>query len=103
MKNVTKTANVSPGIWYTEESPAEIRMILESLPSPISSDNVTNDQMVSLIKDIDSELYQRFGTTDLDSMNNYEKDKLDEAWWDILEHLAISEYGMKYYEDIDEE
>ena len=87
-------------IWYTKESPSEIRAILESLPCPISTDGMSYNMLSDLICDVDNALYQRFGTRDITTLNEYDLDKLDEAWWEELEHLAIGEYGLKYMEDV---
>lgn len=74
----------------------EIRETLEGLPCPICTKGVTDEQLEQLNKDINAELCSRFGTSDTTS-----SDKVAIAWWSSLESLAIEEYGMMYYEDIE--
>lgn len=78
----------------TTETPEDMRTILIGLPCPICPDNVSDEQLRQLCKDIDTELESRFGTSDTKS-----SDRADEAWWEALEYLAINEYNMQYYED----
>lgn len=79
----------------TTETPETMRAILMSLPCPICPNNVSDEQLIQLCKDIDTELESRFGTSDTKS-----SDRIDEAWWEALEYLAINEYNMQYYEDM---
>lgn len=77
-------------------TPQEIRETLEGLPCPICTKGATDEQLEQLNKDIDVELYSRFGTSDTTA-----SDKVAIAWWSALESFAIEEYGMMYYEDIE--
>ena len=74
----------------------DVREILEGLPCPICTKGVSDDDLDKLITDVDFELYNRFGSSDTSS-----NDKIDCAWWEVLERTAINDYGMIYYEDIE--
>ena len=82
----------------TTETPAEIREILKGLPCPSCPDNCTDAQLKQLARDIDDSLFGRFGTCD-----RKENDKIEVAWWEELEYLAVYMYNMPYYGDLEEE
>lgn len=75
----------------------ELRECLEGMPCPICTKNVSDEDLKKLAYDIDTMVLSRFGT------NNLSYPKVNYGWWEALEHLAVSEYGMEYYEDMEEE
>lgn len=72
----------------------KLRECLEGLPCPICTKNVSDEDLKKLADDIYSRMLSRFGANNL-SWNI--------GWLEALEHLAVSEYGMKYYKDMEEE
>jgi hypothetical protein len=87
----------------------ELRETLESLPCPIYTGEVSDEELEGmercLISDLVEMLYQD------DWMDLYEDeeekdkavDKLSELWWEQLEHAATELYEMPYYEDMDDD
>lgn len=75
----------------------EIRGSLEGLPCPICTKGITDQQLCELSKQIDNNLLLRFGTCDVKT-----NDKVNCAWWEELENIALGEYNMQYYEDMEE-
>lgn len=92
------------------------RSEFESWPVPICVKNLSDDDMSNLAKDIYSDLIQNYGWHDkyLENLLNLDEDSLEKASnetqedWEALmdniieseEHLLISKYGARYYEDI---
>lgn len=75
----------------------ELRAVLDSLPCPICSDGCSDEELKKLAADIDHTLTARFGTADTGG-----NDKISQAWWEVLEDLALTSYNMKYYEELDD-
>ena len=72
---------------------------LESLPVPFCTDDVTDDQMETIIAQTDAGTRQRLGLSDRATIN-FENDKHSEVWWEELEE-AVRSQNVPYYEDLD--
>ena len=78
-------------------SAKDIRETLEGLPCPICTEGFSDSLLYDLQVAVITELIQRFGTLDIS-----EAPKLEDAWWSVLENVAVIDYEMKYYEDMEE-
>ena len=76
------------------------RGVLESLPCPFCTDNVSDDVMQSIIMMTDLTTKQRLRLPD-DQWLNFKIDKVSEVWWEELE-AAVRYYNIPYYEDLPE-
>lgn len=74
-----------------------VRDYLETLPTPICTDTVTDKQINQLVKDVNEATKQICKTTVID-LNNEE---IEETWFNELEEYSISIYKMQYYEDME--
>lgn len=71
------------------------RALYESLPCPICTSPLTDDEMAKLAEQIEYEMSEWYEWRDNGDVS---EDKCEEQWWAIMEQLAIN-FGMKYYED----
>lgn len=74
-----------------------VRDYLETLPCPICTKEITNEQINQLIDDVNKFTMSILKIKELDFKN----EDVDEVWFTELEEFAIKEYKMQYYEDID--
>lgn len=72
---------------------------LESLPCPFCTDNVTDEQMQTIIDQTDGETRSRMRINS-DQPLDLDDDKTSEVWWEQLE-AAVNRQNIPYYEDID--
>jgi hypothetical protein len=78
-------------------SAEDIREILEGLPRPICTAGFSDAGLYQLQLTVLTELNSRFCTLDAEKAP-----KLEDAWWAALEWQAVVNYGMSYYEDIED-
>ena len=93
------------------------RELFEGLPSPICTDGITDKQMQELADSVEAEVRDRYPevadrmfelwakeeelTDEEQDFLDFECDRAEELWWDLVEKVAVGEIGMKYYEDMD--
>ena len=93
------------------------RELFEELPSPICTDGITDKQMQELADSVEAEVRDRYPevadkmfelwkkeeelTDEEQDFLDFECDRVEELWWDLVEKVAVGEIGMKYYEDMD--
>ncbi len=70
----------------------------ESLPLPMNTSSLSDDDMQRLAEDIENKM--RSWKELLDN-GNISQDRYDEMWWKYMKYLGCA-YGMTYYEDEDE-
>lgn len=73
-----------------------IRDYLETLPCPICTKNVSDDDIQKMINDVNESTKHILKIKDL----NFDDEEVDETWFSELEKYAIKEYKMTYYEDM---
>ena len=92
------------------------RELFEGLPSPICTDGITDKQMQELADSVEEEVRDRYPevadkmfelwkkeeelTDEEQDFLDFECDRVEELWWDLVEKVAVGEIGMKYYEDM---
>ena len=69
---------------------------LEGLPCPFCTDNVTDEQMQSIVDELEQEMTPWREWCDNGDIT---KDRLDEVWWEKLEEI-VCDKGVPYYEDM---
>lgn len=95
---------------------ATTRQEFEDMPYPICTKNITDEQMEKLVKEVEDEVISKFpdvaekmfelwraGTNtdeEIEFLMN-ECSNAEDLWWSILQFNAISNYGAKYYCDLD--
>lgn len=72
---------------------------LESLPCPFCTENVSDATMLCIVGDIDTEMDKWYEWRDNGDIT---EDRCNEHWWEVMERVVI-DYGVPYYEDLDEE
>ena len=92
------------------------RMLFESLPCPICTDNITDEQMQELAEFVEREvrneypeladkmfaLWAKEEKTDEEYDFLYEDcDRASELWWKLIEDYIVGELGAVYYEDME--
>lgn len=73
-----------------------IRDYLETLPCPICTKDVSDDDIQKMINDVNESTMRILKVKHLDFHN----EDVDETWFSELEEYAIKEYKMPYYEDM---
>jgi ribosome assembly protein YihI (activator of Der GTPase) len=93
------------------------RQDLEDMPCPIMASELTDEQMQELANIVEMEVRDRYPevadkmfelwkkeeelTDEEQDFLDFECDRVEELWWDLVEKVAVGEIGMKYYEDMD--
>lgn len=92
------------------------RELFEGLPCPICTDGITDKQMRELADSVEAEVRDEFPevadkmfelwkkeerTDEEQDFLDFECDRAEELWWDLIEKYAVGTFGMKYYEDMD--
>jgi hypothetical protein len=92
------------------------RELFEGLPCPICTDGITDKQMQELADSVEAEvrdmypevadkMFELWGnplrSDEEQNFLDFECDRAEELWWDLVEKVAVGEIGMKYYEDMD--
>lgn len=72
---------------------------LESLPCPFYIEDITDQQMETIICETDAGVRQRLKIAN-DSDIDFDNEKHSEAWWEELE-AAVLNQNVPYYEDVD--
>ena len=72
------------------------RADLESMPCPFCTDNVSDEEMQSIVDELEQEMTP---WREWCKQGDITKDRLDEKWWEMLEHI-VCEHGVPYYEDL---
>lgn len=67
----------------------------ESMPSPMKTLSLSDDDMQQLAEDIE---YNMSEWADWLEQGDISQDRYDEQWWTIMEEYGVN-YGMTYYED----
>ena len=67
----------------------------ESMPSPMKTLSLSDDDMQQLAEDIE---YNMSEWADWLEQGDISQDQYDEHWWTIMEEYGVN-YGMTYYED----
>lgn len=73
------------------------RADLESLPCPFCTDNVTDEQMQSIVNELEVCMLEWYEWGDNGDIT---EDRVNEVWWENLERIVCN-HGVPYYEDID--
>lgn len=76
---------------------AELRELLESLPCPFCTDNVTDETLDEISNEVEIEMEDWYDWNKDGVINS---DKLDEVWWETLERI-VCQHNIPYYEDLD--
>lgn len=91
------------------------RELFEGLPCPICTDGITDKQMQKLADSVEAEVRDRYPevadkmfelwgnplrSDEEQDFLDFECDRAEELWWDLIEKVAVGEIGMKYYEDM---
>ena len=71
------------------------RSLYESLPSPMNTYSLSEDEMQKLADCIEDYMYD---WNDLLDSHDISKDKYDEQWWKVMEECALR-FGVTYFED----
>lgn len=74
------------------------RADLEDLPVPFCTDNVTDDQMETIVVETDLCTKERLRLSD-DEHIDFDNDKHSEVWWEEME-AAVNRQDIPYYEDL---
>ena len=92
------------------------RELFEGLPCPICTDGITDKQMQEMADSVEAEVRDEFPevadkmfelwgnplrSDEEQDFLDFECDRAEELWWDLVEKYAVGEIGMKYYEDMD--
>lgn len=73
------------------------RDMYESMPSPMDTSSLSNEDMQRLAEAIEYEMSEWQEWLDNGDIN---QDQYDEHWWEIVEECGFN-FGMTYYEDIE--
>jgi hypothetical protein len=91
------------------------RQDLEDMPCPIMASELTDEQMQELADSVEAEVRDRYPevadkmfelwnketrTDEEQDFLDFECDRAEELWWDMVEEIAVKELGASYYEDI---
>jgi hypothetical protein len=91
------------------------RQDLEDMPCPIMASELTDEQMQELANIVEMEVRDRYPevadkmfelwkkedrTDEEQDFLDFECDRAEEFWWDMVEEVAVKELGASYYEDI---
>ena len=93
------------------------RELLEGLPCPICTEGITDKQMREMADSVESDVRLDYPDVadkmfelwkkDIDQRTDEEQDFLDfecdraeELWWELVEEYAVGVIGAKYYEDM---
>ena len=91
------------------------RQDLEDMPCPIMASELTDEQMQELADSVEAEVRDRYPevadkmfelwnkedrTDEEQDFLDFECDRAEEFWWDMVEEIAVKELGASYYEDI---
>lgn len=75
----------------------EMRELLEGLPCPFCTDNVTDETLDDISEELELEMKPWY---EWKRNGDVTADKVEEKWWEELENIAV-EKGIPYYEDLD--
>ena len=92
------------------------RELFEELPCPICTDGITDKQMQEMADSVEAEVRDMYPevadkmfelwakeerTDEEQDFLDFECDRAEELWWELVEEYAVDEIGAKYYEDMD--
>lgn len=73
------------------------RELLESLPCPFKTDDVSDETMQGIADIVEAEMKPWYDWKRDGSITKY---KCDEHWWEVLESVLVDN-GVPYYEDVE--
>lgn len=76
-----------------------VREYLEELPCSICTKGISDDRLEKLIEDVSNYTKQICRVSVLD----FDDEDIEETWFNELEHWAIVDCKMDYYEDLPDE
>jgi hypothetical protein len=94
---------------------ATTRQDFEDMPYPICTNNITDEQMEKLVKEVEDVVISKYpdaaekmftlwraGTNTDEELEflMFECSDAEDYWWNILQFNAINNYGAMYYEDM---